>query len=103
MNKPSRTMPAECRATIDSISRTFEGKSIEEQLSEFAMEHRGDIRGLNTRVRGIEATLRRIDGQLCYLTNLLTAIETGVRTTGERKDAEAARVADCGRAGDASC
>jgi uncharacterized coiled-coil protein SlyX len=100
MHKPARTMPAECRVTINSINQSFKGKSLEEQLSEFATEHRGDIRGLNTRVRGIESSIRQIHDQLCYLTNLLTAIETGVRTSRERREAMAGYVEGCGRGAD---
>ena len=101
MIKEAKTIPPEFREAINSIKRNFEGKSLEEQLSEFATEHRGDFRGLNTRVRGIESSIRQIQDQLCYLTNLLTAIETGVRTSAERREAMAGYVEGCGRGGDA--
>jgi hypothetical protein len=88
--KPAQAISPEDGEIIRLLRETFKDEAALEQLASLRAEFRGLVRGLEMRV----STLER---ENYALRNEIFAIKTGVRTTGERKDAEAARVADCGK------
>jgi hypothetical protein len=94
MTKPARTISPGDRDVIHSLHEAVRNSSVQAQLADMRSELRGILRGLEMRV----ATLER---ENYALRNEISAIKTGVRTTGERRCAEAERVAGCGRGGDA--
>jgi hypothetical protein len=80
----------------DIISRLRDGvkdRPIAEQLLEMKREFRSVTRGLDTRIRQLETENR-------VLLNLVTSLETGVRTQGERRSAMLDYVTDAGKGAD---
>jgi hypothetical protein len=92
--KPAQAIAHEDSEVIQILRDGAKDKPIAEQLSDLRKEFRSVTRGQDARIRFLEAENHA-------LRNEVLAMKTGVRTTGERRYAEAERVADCGRANDA--
>jgi hypothetical protein len=87
MIKDAKTIPLRDRETICEMRGNTEGLSREEQFSELKKDVRGAMRGMENRLRQVLDQNSYIIDQNTQIINLLTSIETGARTQGERRSA----------------
>ena len=91
--KPAQQINPEDGDTISRLRDCIKDRPFAEQLLEMKREFRSVTRGLDTRIRQLEAENR-------VLLNLVTSLETGVRTHGERRAAMSEYVTDAGKGAD---
>jgi hypothetical protein len=92
MTKPARTIPLRDRETIRDIHDEVKEKPLSDQFTDLKNEFRSVTRGLEYRLKLVEAENRS-------LRDAVAAMENGVRTPTARRNVMFSTVAACGNGG----